>query len=350
MEHEGGHQALLRFAWEQGRQKKLAAHPLRGLRRVCLRSPWLSISLNARIGTRRHRRHWVQHDEHHCHTTILLPGAPRACRRRAASMIRAASTMPAASASSPTSTTQEPQDHCRRPEHPAGISNIAAPSAPIPKAGDGAGVLLQIPHAFFAGEAARLGFALPAPQHYGVGYLFMPREPIYRQDIERIWWETAREEGLKILGWRDVPVDPSVLGASVRGHRALPSPAVHRPRADHPRRSVISSASCSSAARWCRTACSKSWADKARAYYPVSVSSRTIVYKGLVLGKELGAYYRDLGDERRRIGPRAGASALLDQHLPVLAAGPSLSLHLPQWRDQHACAATSTGWRRARPT
>ena len=86
-----------------------------------------------------------------------------------------------------------------------------------PKAGDGAGVLLQIPHAFFARQAAGLGFELPAPQSYGVGCLFMPREPIYRQDIERIWWETAREEGLKVLGWRDVPVDSSVLGVSVRG-------------------------------------------------------------------------------------------------------------------------------------
>src|SRR5438876_2361000 len=63
-----------------------------------------------------------------------------------------------------------------------------------PKAGDGAGVLLQIPHAFFTAEAQRLGFSLPSPQHYGVGYLFMPRAPIYRQDVECIRWETAREE------------------------------------------------------------------------------------------------------------------------------------------------------------
>src|SRR5690349_14448323 len=76
-----------------------------------------------------------------------------------------------------------------------------------PKAGDGAGVLLQIPHGFFVEEAKRLGFSLPAPQHYAVAQLFLPREPIYRQDIERIWWETAREEGLKVLGWRDVPVN-----------------------------------------------------------------------------------------------------------------------------------------------
>ena len=80
-----------------------------------------------------------------------------------------------------------------------------------PKAGDGAGVMIQIPHKFFAEEAKRLGFELPAPQAYGVAFLFMPREPVYRQDIERIWWETTREEGLKVLGWRDVPVDSSVL-------------------------------------------------------------------------------------------------------------------------------------------
>ena len=86
-----------------------------------------------------------------------------------------------------------------------------------PKAGDGAGIMIQIPHGFFAAESKRLGFELPAPQHYGVAFLFMPREPIYRQDIELIWWETAREEGLKILGWRDVPVESSVLGYSVKG-------------------------------------------------------------------------------------------------------------------------------------
>ena len=49
--------------------------------------------------------------------------------------------------------------------------------------------------AFLPPKRERLGFALPAPGHYGVGFLFMPREPILRQDIERIWWETAREEG-----------------------------------------------------------------------------------------------------------------------------------------------------------
>jgi glutamate synthase (NADPH/NADH) large chain len=166
-----------------------------------------------------------------------------------------------------------------------------------PKAGDGAGILIQIPHAFFAAEAKRLGYELPGPQQYGVAYLFMPREPIYRQDIERIWWETTREEGLKVLGWRDVPVDPSVLGYSVKGtepvHRQVfigRGPTI-RDEAHFERKLFV-----------CRKVVSNRVLDvlgtKAKAYYPVSVSARTVVYKGLVLGKELGSYYKDLTDPR----------------------------------------------------
>jgi len=166
-----------------------------------------------------------------------------------------------------------------------------------PKAGDGAGIMIQIPHEFFAAEAARLGFDLPGPQNYGVAYLFMPRESVYRQDIERIWWETTREEGLKVLGWRDVPADSTVLGFSVKGtepvHRQLfigKGPTI-RDEAHFERKLFV-----------CRKVVSNRVLEvlgaKARAYYPVSVSVRTVVYKGLVLGKDLGAYYRDLVDPR----------------------------------------------------
>ena len=166
-----------------------------------------------------------------------------------------------------------------------------------PKAGDGAGLMLQIPHSFFAEEAKRIGFELPAAGHYGVGQLFMPREPVYRQDIERIWWETTREEGLKVLGWRDVPVDSSVLGYSVKGtepvHRQVfigRGPTI-RDEAHFERKLFV-----------CRKVVSNRilevLGNKAKTYYPVSVSARTIVYKGLVLGAELGSYYRDLEDPR----------------------------------------------------
>ena len=166
-----------------------------------------------------------------------------------------------------------------------------------PKAGDGAGILIQIPHEYFAADAKRLGFDLPASGQYGVGFLFMPREPIYRQDIERIWWEAAREEGLKILGWRDVPVDSSVLGYSVKGsepiHRQVfigKGPTIRDE--NHFERKLFV----------CRKVVSNRVMDvlgtKARTYYPVSVSCRTVVYKGLVLGTDVANYYIDLKDER----------------------------------------------------
>lgn len=166
-----------------------------------------------------------------------------------------------------------------------------------PKAGDGAGILIQIPHEYFAADAKRLGFELPAAGQYGVGFLFMPRETVYRQDIERIWWEAAREEGLKIIGWRDVPVDSSVLGYSVKGtepiHRQVfigKGPTI-RDENQFERKLFV-----------CRKVVSNRVMEvlgtKARTYYPVSVSCRTVVYKGLVLGTDVANYYIDLKDER----------------------------------------------------
>ncbi len=166
-----------------------------------------------------------------------------------------------------------------------------------PKAGDGCGILIQIPHRFFLDEAKRLGFALPEPGEYGVGFLFMPREPVYRQEIQRIWWQTAREEGLIVLGWRDVPVDDSVLGDSVRPTEPFSAqvfvgrgPTI-RDEAHFERKLFV-----------CRKVVSNRVMEvlgqAARAYYPVSVSTRTIVYKGLVVPESLDRYYRDLSDAR----------------------------------------------------
>ncbi len=166
-----------------------------------------------------------------------------------------------------------------------------------PEAGDGCGIMLQIPHAFFVDEAARLGFELPEPGSYGVGFLFLPRERDVAHEIERIWWETAREEGLKVLGWRDVPLDDAHLGKSVKvtepysrqvfiGRGPTIQDEAQFERKLFVTRKVVSNRT--------REALGKS----AAAYYPVSVSTRTIVYKGLVLAGALGRYFKDLADER----------------------------------------------------
>ena len=82
--------------------------------------------------------------------------------------------------------------------------------------GDGAGILVQIPHKFFAKKAKELGFTLPEPGHYAIGYLFMPRDTNWRQIIRDIYAEMIAREGLTLLGWREVPTDNSTLGESVK--------------------------------------------------------------------------------------------------------------------------------------
>ncbi len=85
-----------------------------------------------------------------------------------------------------------------------------------PETGDGAGILIQIPHRFFARECAALGFTLPSPGKYGVGMLFLPVERLPRLQCEGILERIVREEGLTVLGWRDTPVDGSAVGRVAR--------------------------------------------------------------------------------------------------------------------------------------
>src|SRR5271154_3079486 len=83
--------------------------------------------------------------------------------------------------------------------------------------GDGAGVLIQIPHKFYARECAKLGFELPLPGAYGVGMTFLPVEKHARLQCEGILERIVREEGLSVLGWRDMPVYASAIGRVARG-------------------------------------------------------------------------------------------------------------------------------------
>ena len=164
-----------------------------------------------------------------------------------------------------------------------------------PRAGDGAGILTQIPHKFFAKKTKQLGFELPAPGQYAIGYLFLPREPQWRQVIIDIYGEAIAEEGMSLLGWRDVPTDNSTLGDSVK-----PTEPVHvqvfigRPknatdedefeRRLYILRKVISNKIYNRRDR------------RLADYYAVSISCRTIVYKGMFLADQLGTYYPDLHD------------------------------------------------------
>jgi len=161
-----------------------------------------------------------------------------------------------------------------------------------PRAGDGAGILVQIPHAFFARKARELGFSLPTAGQYAVGALFMPREKSWREVIKSIIADKVKADGLKLLGWRDVPTDNSSLGETVK-----PTEPTHMQvfigrdddasEEEFERRLYLLRKSISNAIYQRR--------DRALAgYYPVSMSCRTVVYKGMFLADQLGKYYPDL--------------------------------------------------------
>src|SRR5512132_1107273 len=162
-----------------------------------------------------------------------------------------------------------------------------------PRAGDGAGILVQIPHAFFSRKAAEIGFQLPKPGEYAVGALFMPKETAWRKIIKSIVADQIRDEGFQLLGWRDVPSDNASLGVTVK-----PTEPYHmqvfigrngtaKTEEEFERRLYILRKSISQAIYQRR--------DRGLAgYYPCSMSCRTVIYKGMFLADQLGKYYPDL--------------------------------------------------------
>src|SRR5262249_9672230 len=82
--------------------------------------------------------------------------------------------------------------------------------------GDGASILLQIPHKFFVREGERLGFGLPEPGAYAAAVVFLPTSDTERQRCEAIFEQIIAEEGQQLLGWRDVPTDNRKLGPTAR--------------------------------------------------------------------------------------------------------------------------------------
>jgi glutamate synthase domain-containing protein 1 len=170
--------------------------------------------------------------------------------------------------------------------------NIAAP---LGRAGDGAGILVQIPHPFFAKAAAKLGFALPAPGEYAVGNLFMPRDPDWRQVIRDIYAREIARAGMALLGWRDIPSDNSTLGESVK-----PTEPVHQQVFIGRGRKIKNENEFERRLYILRKTISGIIYERRErrfaGYYPVSLSCRTVIYKGMFLADQLGTYYPDLHD------------------------------------------------------
>ena len=168
-----------------------------------------------------------------------------------------------------------------------------------PNTGDGAGLLMQIPDRFLRRETAALGFTLPPEGRYGVGMLFLPRPADERRRVEELVARIVDEEGQTVLGWRDVPTDSSPLGATARqgepvirqvfiGRGAAPSDdADAQPRFER-KLYVIR--------RRIEHAVEGLGLGAPDTFYAASLSSQTIVYKGMLIADQVTTMFPDLVD------------------------------------------------------
>ena len=163
-----------------------------------------------------------------------------------------------------------------------------------PETGDGAGVLIQIPHRFFARECGRLGFTLPPTGEYAVGMTFLPVEPHARLQCEGIVERIVREEGLTVLGWRDTPIDGSAIGRVARVSQPyIQQIFVARAKgmtADQLERKLYV------VRKRAESEVAASDGPGKEFFYIPSFSGRTIVYKGLLLAPQIARFYPELGD------------------------------------------------------
>lgn len=163
-----------------------------------------------------------------------------------------------------------------------------------PETGDGCGIMLSLPHALFDDEATKLGFALPAPELYGVAMVFLPQDKASRDACIDIVNHAIADEGQTVLGWRDVPTDSQAIGWLARENE----PTIRQvfiQRADNidtqtfERRLYVIRKVAEGRIRSAEI-------DEADAFYVPSCSARTIVYKGLMLPDAMDKYYADLAN------------------------------------------------------
>jgi len=166
-----------------------------------------------------------------------------------------------------------------------------------PKLSDGAGCLIQIPDRFFREEMARQGVKLPPAGQYGVGMVFLPRDPASRIACEYEIERAIKDEGQALLGWRDVPVDNSDLAEPARNIE----PVIRQVFIGRGRRVTVTDAlerklyiirkSAGHAIQALKL-------EHGKEFYVPTMSARTICYKGMLLAYQVGEYYLDLKNPR----------------------------------------------------
>ncbi len=161
--------------------------------------------------------------------------------------------------------------------------------------GDGAGILIQVPHKFFQRESARLGFSLPGERYFGVGMLFLPQDEALRHQFEGIVEAICEEEGQHVLGWRTVPTDDRTLGPTARAAQPVirqlfvERNKTIKDRMTFERKLYVIRKRAEHTIRYSEMA----GGDQ---FYVCSMSYKTLVYKGMLTSKQVEAYFPDLSD------------------------------------------------------
>ena len=195
-----------------------------------------------------------------------------------------------------------------------------------PKTGDGAGILIQIPHEFLSNVCGKAGTKLPKPGEYGVGMVFLPRDAAQRKRCEGLLEKTIKDEGQELLGWRDVPTDNSTIGYTAKAvEPVIRQVLVGRKANDEAsfeRKLYVIRKKVENAVR-------ESGMTQASYFHCPSFSCRTIVYKGLLLAEQMGDLLSRSERQLHGNGPGPGPSEIQHQHVPYLGPGPAFQVPGP---------------------
>ncbi|MEY4274264.1 MAG: Glutamate synthase [Bacteroidota bacterium] len=166
-----------------------------------------------------------------------------------------------------------------------------------PNSGDGAGVLLQIPHEFLLEETRKLGYSLPAPGQYGVGMIFFPKNDILIKECKEVIERKAKKLNLRLIGYREVPVDNGdIQGAdSGKAEPSIQQLFIERPETcateiDFERKLYVFR-------QYVTRLLNETIPSLENKFYFTSLSSRTIIYKGMLTTMQVPGYFKDLHDE-----------------------------------------------------
>lgn len=166
-----------------------------------------------------------------------------------------------------------------------------------PNSGDGAGVMLQIPHRFLAEECFKLGFSLPEPGEYGVGMIFLPHDEQVRSAQEARLAEIIGEEGQQLLGFRTVPTCDDMLGITAKEAKPFVR-QVFIGRSEGIKDDLAFERKLYVIRRRAELSIRYGGADQGDQFYVPSLSCRKIVYKGMLTTEQVGRFYLDLQDPR----------------------------------------------------